>query len=150
MFVKKIVTILLLFYSAIVVSQKQNLTKNQLAVYGYDLVSYFTSEAPQIGNKSHTITFNAATFYFISDENKRTFEAAPEKYLPQYGGWCAYAMAKGKNVSINPEAYLIEDGKLYLFYKTNWNNTRLKWLDNVAVLKPRADENWHKKGTKNK
>jgi hypothetical protein len=61
--------------------------------------------------------------------------------LPQYGGWCAYAMAKDKKVQINPEAYLVDEGKLFLFYKTSWNNTQLKWLNNPSELKQIADEN---------
>lgn len=147
---KKTFFSLLLSVSAIAVGQKLNLTKNQVAVSGYDLVTYFNNEAPLKGSESHALTLNDATFYFVSEQNKRTFKAAPEKYLPKYGGWCAYAMAKGKNVSVNPEAFLIDEGKLYLFYKTNWTNTRLKWLDDIAVLKPKADEYWDKKEAENK
>lgn len=147
---KRIVTAIVIFCSTFVFGQRQNLTKDQVAASGYDLVSYFTDETPQKGSENHTYTLEDAIFYFVSENNKRSFIAAPEKYLPQYGGWCAYAMARGKNVGINPEAYLIEEEKLYLFYKTNWNNTRLKWQENKAVLKSKADENWSKKGTKNK
>ena len=54
-------------------------------------------------------------------------------------------MARGKNVQINPQAYLVDEGKLYLFYKTRWNNTQLKWLNNPTELKQKADANWQKK-----
>ena len=54
-------------------------------------------------------------------------------------------MAKDKKVQINPEAYLVYKGKLFLFYKTSWNNTQLKWLNNPSELKHKADENWRKK-----
>ena len=124
---------------------KKNLTLTQLAVSGYDLVSYFNNDSPQKGNNVHAVVYDAATYYFASEENKNTFKRAPEKYLPQYGGWCAYAMARNKNIEINPEAYLVDEGKLYLFYKTRWNNTQLKWLNNPTELKQKADANWQKK-----
>ena len=81
-----------------------------MAVSGYDLVSYFNNDSPQKGNKEHAVVYDSATYYFSTEENKSMFKSAPEKYLPQYGGWCAYAMALGKNVQINPQAYLVDEG----------------------------------------
>ena len=143
---KKTHIIVLLFFTSLTVfGQEKNIASNQLAVSGYDLVSYFTNDSPQKGNEKQAVVYDSVLYYFSSEENKSIFENTPEKYLPQYGGWCAYAMAKDKKVQINPEAYLVDEGKLFLFYKTSWNNTQLKWLNNPSELKQKADENWRKK-----
>lgn len=142
---KNFLTVLFFFILLTVFGQEKNLTSNQLAVSGYDLVSYFNNDSPQKGNKEHAVVYDSVTFYFASEKNRSIFKHAPEKYLPQYGGWCAYAMARGKNVQINPQAYLVDEGKLYLFYKTSWNNTQLKWLKNPTELKLKADANWQEK-----
>lgn len=142
---KNFLTVLFFLISLTVFGQEKNLTSTQLAVSGYDLVSYFNNDSPQKGNKEHAVVYDSATYYFSTEENKNIFKSVPEKYLPQYGGWCAYAMARSKNVEINPEAYLVDEGKLYLFYKTRWNNTQLKWLNNPTELKQKADANWQKK-----
>ena len=142
---KNFLTVLFFFILLTVFGQEKNLTSNQLAVSGYDLVSYFNNDSPQKGNKEHAVVYDSVTFYFASEKNRGIFKHAPEKYLPQYGGWCAYAMARGKNVQINPQAYLVDEGKLYLFYKTSWNSTQLKWLKNPTELKLKADANLQEK-----
>lgn len=77
---------------------------------------------------------------------KKKFLENPEKYVPAYGGYCAYAMAKtGELVEVNPKAYEIRNGKLYLFYKTVFDDTYEKWLsENPNALVQRADKNWEK------
>ena len=142
---KNFLTVLFFFILLTVFGQEKNLTSNQLAVSGYDLVSYFNNDSPQKGNKEHAVVYDSVTFYFASEKNRGIFKHAPEKYLPQYGGWFAYAMARGKNVQINPQAYLVDEGKLYLFYKTSWNSTQLKWLKNPTELKLKADANLQEK-----
>ena len=78
------------------------------------------------------------------DRHLMDFEKAPLKYLPQYGGFCAYAMGKsGEKVSVNPETYLISNGKLYLFYDTLFVNTLKKWnKEGPEALQQKADDNW--------
>ena len=121
---------------------QQNLTDDNLAVSGYDVVSYQQNEVAE-GSPQFKVLYNKAVYLSKNEANQKAFKSNPEKYLPQYGGWCAYAMGRnGDKVSINPEAYTLEEGKLYLFYKTSFTDTRKKWIKNNKKLKPKADQNW--------
>jgi YHS domain-containing protein len=122
----------------------QNLTKNGVAINGFDAVSYFSAK-PQKGKSSFNVTYNAATYYFCNAENKAKFVANPDKYAPAYGGWCAYAMGEtGDKVEIDPMTFKIIDGKVYLFYNAFFNNTLKTWNKNETELKKKADVNWLK------
>ena len=84
-----------------------------------------------------------ASYQFISAKNKKSFQANPKKYKPQYGGWCAYAMAKKKKVEVNPKSYEIRDGKLYLFYKSYFSNTLKSWKsEGPTGLAKKANAYW--------
>lgn len=121
-----------------------NLEKN-LALQGYDPVSYFTKGKAVKGNSKIIANYSGIIYHFSSEENKKLFEANPTKYEPQYGGWCAYALGeKGTKVEINPETFKIIDGKLYLFYNAYFNNTLTSWNKNEKELKSNADKNWEK------
>jgi YHS domain-containing protein len=89
---------------------------NNKAIYGYDTVAYFTENKPVEGADHITSEWRGAVWYFSSTENKALFDADQEKYAPQYGGYCAYAMSKGRFVGIDEEAFTIYKGKLYLNY----------------------------------
>ena len=105
-----------------------NTSKGSIALNGYDLISYFEGEATQ-GNKKYTALYNGVTYYFDSVNHLQAFNTSPTKYLPEYGGYCAYAMAEsGKLVDVNPKSFLIINNKLYLFYDAWGVNTRKKWL----------------------
>lgn len=125
--------------------QTVNTTKKGVAADGYDVVAYFENQAV-VGDKSISSTYHEAIYYFSTQSNKELFDAHPEKYLPQYGGWCAYAMGDtGELVEINPKRYEIRDGKLYLFYDAFGINTLKKWEEEGAErLKSAADLNWEK------
>jgi YHS domain-containing protein len=116
--------------------------QNGLAVEGYDVVSYFYGE-PKKGNKANSYIHKGITYYFSSGIYLDLFKKNPEKYEPQYGGWCAYAMGNdGSKVEVDPETYKLLDGKLYLFYNAFFNNTKKTWDKNEANLKAKADKNW--------
>lgn len=144
---KKISLIIFLFCFALVQAQNPEIVnhlnlKDKVAIQGYDPVAYFDDKALE-GKKEISATHNAAIYYFISKGNRSVFLKNPEKYKPQYGGWCAYAMGlNGKKVSINPETYKIENGKLYLFYDAFFNNTLKDWNKDEERLKAKANENW--------
>lgn len=141
--------VLAMFISAVAAAQpgvrvKQfNLNDNHIAISGYDPVAYFTEHLAKEGNKSISTDYDGVTYYFDSEKDKNLFTAHPDKYEPQYGGWCAYAMgAKGEKVEVDPETFKIINGKLYLFYNKFFNNTLKSWNKDEANLKMKADSNW--------
>ena len=119
-------------------------TNSVTGVGGYDLVAYHTIGIPTKGNGHNVAVHDGVTYLFANADNLKTFEANPEKYVPAYGGWCAYAVAKkGEKVKINPKTYEIKDGKLYLFYNSWGTNTLKSWKDeNPEELRKMADDNW--------
>ncbi len=111
---------------------------------GYDPVAYFTGK-PSKGKSTWLASYEGVTYAFKSLENKQKFLQSPQMFVPQYGGWCAYAMgATGEKVEVDPETFKIVDGKLYLFYNSFFNNTLPKWNENEKELKGKADANWSK------
>jgi len=119
-----------------------NLDKG-VALDGYDAVSYFIGNKPVKGKASIQATSDGVVYYFSTEKNKQLFQQNPEKYKPQYGGWCAYAMgANGEKVEVDPETFKLINGKLYLFYNAFLNNTLTTWNKSEANLKSKADANW--------
>ncbi|SFB91142.1 YHS domain-containing protein [Flagellimonas taeanensis] len=115
------------------------------AANGYDVVSYFSGKAHE-GFKVYTTEYDGVKYKFESQSNMEKFMAEPTRYLPEYGGYCAYAVAvSGKKVRVDPETFEIRQGKLYLFYNAGNTNTLDLWLkESPNVLKTKADENWKK------
>lgn len=111
------------------------------AIKGYDSVAYFKQEKAVKGSESFSHEWNGATWNFSSKENLEAFKAAPEKYAPQYGGYCAYAMKDGKKVSIDPNSFDIKDGKLYLNYN---KSVQKKWKAEAPSFIEKADKAWDK------
>ena len=131
------------FLSFQLFGQKVNV-QGGYAAKGYDVVAYFSNNA-RPGLKTYVATFKKVKYKFASEENLKKFKANPEKYLPQYGGYCAYAMADGKKVSINPKTFEIKNGKLYLFYKAFGTNTLESWnKEGAEMLRKKADAEWKK------
>jgi YHS domain-containing protein len=119
-----------------------NLQKG-VALEGYDAVSYFNGNKPVKGKSNIQASSGGVLYYFSSENNKDIFLQNPEKYKPQYGGWCAYAMGNsGEKVEVDPENYKILNCKLYLFYNAYFNNTLTSWNKDEAALKTKADANW--------
>ncbi len=123
--------------------QKHFNIENKVAIQGYDPVAYFTLGKAKEGNSKINSTYLGITYYFTSENNKKTFDANPTKYEPQYGGWCAFAMGDyGKKVEVDPETFKIIDNKLYLFYNAYFTNTLTSWNKDEKNLKIKADKNW--------
>jgi hypothetical protein len=123
---------------------QQNLDSDKRAAAGYDVVAYFNN-TPTAGNSNFQVEYKDAIYQFKNQSNMALFEMNPTCYVPQYGGWCAYAMgSNGEKVEINPESYSIEDKKLYLFYKTTFTDTKKKWMKKNTPLKLEANQNWNK------
>ena len=120
----------------------QNSGHDGLALEGYDPVSYFDAEMPLRGSSDFTVRHDQLVYRFASLENQERFQRDPERYVPAYGGWCAYAMADGQKVEIDPKAFLVQEGRLLLFYRSFWSDTRKLWLNDADALLERADEHW--------
>jgi|688.fasta_scaffold470317_1 YHS domain-containing protein len=121
-----------------------NLEKS-IAIQGFDPVSYFTAAKAIKGNKQYAYNYGNAIYYFSSSTNLELFKASPNKYEPQFGGWCAYAMGNtGEKVEIDPKTFKIIGGKLYLFYHTLFNNTLDTWNKSESTLLSQANNNWKK------
>ena len=110
-----------------------------LSIKGTDPVGYFTQNRPVEGSSAHSLEYLGTTWRFATAENKAAFEAAPKKYLPQYGGYCAWAVSQGYTASVDPEAWSIVDGKLYLNYSKSVMKT---WLKDRPGYIIKADKNW--------
>ncbi|WGK66157.1 YHS domain-containing (seleno)protein [Croceiramulus getboli] len=141
---KSLYTLIILFAVSTVTAQQTdyNLKRGYVAE-GYDVIAYFDGEALE-GSSTYSTTHDGVKFKFANAENLAKFKADPEKYVPQYGGYCAYAIAdKGKKVSVDPETYEIRDGKLYLFYNSWGTNTLNSWIaEGPDQLKTKADKQW--------
>ncbi|MGR5502726.1 YHS domain-containing (seleno)protein [Vibrio sp. DNB22_10_4] len=109
------------------------------AIRGYDPVDYFTQGKPVKGNSDYTYDWNDATWYFSSKQNQDLFTANPDRYAPQYGGYCAWAVSKGYTAKIDPNAWYIHDDKLYLNYSKSVQST---WQQNIPGNIASADLNW--------
>lgn len=127
------------FVSNSAIAQKEIYSDSNGAIHGYDPVSYFKKSQPVKGNKAHTITWKGTPWYFESAENLKAFSDAPEKYAPQYGGYCAYGLAKGYKAKISPDAWSIVNGKLYLNYN---KDVQKMWDDDQRSFIQQADDNW--------
>jgi YHS domain-containing protein len=124
---------------------ESNLDGKHLAIGGFDPVAYFPvgGGAPKKGSKDVTATYRGATYRFASAAHRDLFLASPSEFAPAYGGWCAYAMANGERVEVDPESFLIEDGSLLLFFDGLFADTRKSWgKEGPDALRAKADAAW--------
>lgn len=112
---------------------------SKFAVDGYDAVAYFTEGAPVKGAKEFEFEYKGAQWRFSSAENLAKFKADPAAYAPQYGGYCAWAIAQGRLAPGNPQNWTIYEGKLYLNYN---DKVQADWLKDVPGFIAKADANW--------
>lgn len=110
-----------------------------LALGGYDAVAYFMDGTPVKGKSEFHTQWNGATWQFATAEHRDAFVTAPEKFAPQYGGYCAYAVAKGVSAPGDPTLWKVADGKLYL--NKNADVQKL-WSQDVPGNIGQADRNW--------
>lgn len=114
-------------------------TTQEGAIQGYDAVAYFTESKAIKGSKEFTFMYAGETWSFASLGNLNKFKAEPEKYAPQFGGYCAYGMSRGYKAKTDPEAWTIVNDKLYLNYnldvRKTWNEKQTEFID-------KANQNW--------
>ena len=116
-----------------------NKNRSALALKGYDAVAYFKQGQPVKGTPQYTHQWMGATWQFASADARDTFAASPDKYAPQYGGYCAWAVSRGYTADADPEAWKVVNGKLYLNYS---KAVQRKWEGDVPGNIAKADGNW--------
>jgi len=114
---------------------------NNNAAGGYDTVAYFTQSKPVKGSSEYTSEYMGAEFRFSSASNKAMFDADPNKYAPQYGGYCAWAVSQGYTASGDPELWKVDNGKLYFNYN---RKVREGWLKDIPGFVAAANKHWPK------
>jgi YHS domain-containing protein len=122
-------------------TKKQNsvVANSTTGIGGYDAVAYFTEGKPTRGNGHHVTVFDGVTYLFASEDNKKKFEANRQKYLPAYGGYCAFGVTEEKKFATDPEAWKIVDGKLYLNLD---KDVQAEWEKDVSGNIRKADSIW--------
>jgi YHS domain-containing protein len=121
--------------------------KNGVALRGYDPVAYFKAGQPTKGTAEYRAEYKGSTFHFASQANRDAFVAEPTKYAPQYGGYCAYGTAGGYKAAIDPSAFTVVEGKLYLNYN---RDVQKEWSKDVPGFIAKADKRWPTVSTQTK
>jgi YHS domain-containing protein len=140
----KFLCISMLAFILTITSQAQNSTintTNGLAIKGYDPVAYFLQNKAAEGSDAYSFDWNGGKWKFISQANLDSFKLAPEKYAPQYGGYCAYGCSEGHKAPTDTKAWTILDNKLYLNYSLK---VKELWVKDTGSRIQSANEYWKK------
>jgi YHS domain-containing protein len=129
----------LLFATLSFAAGATNVDKSGVAVHGYDPVAYFTDGKPMKGSAERSFAVEGVTYWFVNDQNLTAFKADPAKYAPQYGGYCAYGVAQGYKPDIDPTAFKVVEGKLYLNLSPD---VQSRWVKDIPGYINDADKNW--------
>lgn len=132
-----LIALLLAFTSQTALAE--NTEQATVAVSGYDVVSYHSEQGPLRGNGYFVTKHDGGTYLFANKQNKERFDSNPEKYVPAYGGYCAYGVSVDKKFYSDPQVWRIVDGKLYLNLDVKIQKT---WLKDVPGSIKKADANW--------
>jgi YHS domain-containing protein len=116
-----------------------NIDRKGVAIKGYDSVAYFTDKMPVKGDARFEYEWSGAKWRFASSKTLEMFRGDPEKYAPRYGGYCAYGTANNYLVKIDPEAWTVYEGRLYLNYSLK---VREQWKEDIPGYIEKADANW--------
>jgi len=126
-----------------------NIDNSNIALEGYSAVSYADLGLAQKGVKDYKSTYQDVAYYFTSAEQKRSFDSNPSKYLPQYGGFCAFGIYAGAKFRVDPNKFISEDGKYFLFLNNLELDAKELWLNeqSQSSLIATANQNWKKLST---
>lgn len=122
-----------------------NTNKDGVALRGFDAVAYFAVDNAVKGDGKYEYVWNGAKWLFSSEENMKKFQANPEAYAPQFGGYCSFAVSEGYTADGDPEAWKVVDGKLYLNYN---KEVKAKWEQNQSERIQKGSANWQEFKTK--
>ena len=134
-----LVALVVLVFAGQALASKSVFVDDGFAIRGYDPVAYFTEGKPVEGKAEFTAEYEGATWRFASAANRDKFTADPAAFAPQYGGFCAYAVSQGYTAKIEPDAWKIVDGKLYLNYD---KRVQRIWEKDIPGYITDADKNW--------
>jgi YHS domain-containing protein len=123
-----------------------NIDNSNIALQGYSPVSYLDLGLAQKGVKEHKSEYEKVVYYFTSAEQKKTFDKNPKKYLPQYGGYCAFGVYAGAKFRPDPNKFIVKDGKYFLYLYNLELDAQQLWLNEKdhQKLVMKANENWEK------
>lgn len=119
--------------------RRADFAANVLAVGGFDTVAFHTQRTAVAGNGQFRVSWKNAEWHFASAQNRDLFVADPDRYAPQYGGWCAFAVANGARAASDPRFFDLVNGRLYLNQSTG---TQTRWRGDQAGMIQRGDQNW--------
>ena len=122
-----------------VAAEEGNTATPRVAIEGYDPVAYFTDGRPVKGSAAFSFPFDEAVYYFANAEHQKMFAADPDRYAPQFSGYCAAGLSMGVKVEADPEAWVISDGKLYVFYSREASS---RFAEGRAGMIAKAQANW--------
>jgi hypothetical protein len=114
----------------------------RIVLKGHDPVAYFTDGKPVMGDPRHAYDFDEARYHFASAEHRDMFAADPEKYAPQFGGYCTGSMSRNVRNEGDPQAWVIRDGRLYVFGATRFKDMAEKDPGYLPSKIPEATRNW--------
>jgi hypothetical protein len=120
-------------------AQKEVFSRSNEAINGYDPVAYFTESKPAKGKKEFSYVWKDSNWLFASEKNRDAFKTDPDKYAPQFGGFCAYGVSDNHKAPTSPDAWTIVDGKLYLNYDAGVKHL---WSKDRENLIKKANTNW--------
>jgi YHS domain-containing protein len=128
-----------LFMTGVYAQQTKYYSKEGNAIKGYDPVAYFLQQDALEGKDIFSTDWSGSTWKFISQANLDSFKLAPQKYAPQYGGFCAYGVSENHQSPTDPKAWTVVNNKLYLNYSPK---VKEMWIKDTAVKIKTADKNW--------
>jgi len=147
--IKNYVTLLAILLSVNLFAQDKmanNVDNSNIALQGYSPVSYLDLGIAQKGVKEHKSEYEKVVYYFTNAQQKESFDNNPKKYLPQYGGYCAFGTYAGAKFRTDPNKFIVKDGKYYLYLYNIELDAQQLWLaeNNHSKLVEKANENWKK------
>lgn len=136
---KRVLMTLILLMALPLVASAEDIRNSVVGVEGYDLVSYQTGKKPLRGNGNHVTNYQGVNYLFANADNKKTFLSNPQKYLPAYGGYCAFGASVGKKFIGDADVWEVVDGRLYLNLD---NSIKSLWVKDIPGNIRKADSNW--------
>jgi YHS domain-containing protein len=122
-----------------VAAEEGNTATPRVAIEGYDPVAYFTDGRPVRGSAAFSFPFDEAVYYFVNAEHQKMFAADPDRYAPQFSGYCTAALSRGMKLEADPEAWAVSNGKLYVFYSKKGSSL---FAEDPAGMIAKAQANW--------